>query len=88
MDDTMKLQMQLKHRHAEYGSAAFGLHQLETKVVRWVAVAQSLVRSRQIGFGQFPSRLQGGRALHGVSAFLLRVDTAKYCHPGGLPCVQ
>jgi hypothetical protein len=47
----------LQHRHAEYGASAFRLYQLKSKIVDWIAVAQTLARSRQVGFGQLPLRL-------------------------------
>jgi hypothetical protein len=42
--------VQFQHRHAEYGASAFRFYQLKSKVVDWIAVAQTLTRSRQVGF--------------------------------------
>jgi hypothetical protein len=56
-------------------------------VVDGIAVAQALGRSRQVGFGQFSSRLHGfARPFTAPKSFSL--NDSKYCHPGALPCVQ
>jgi hypothetical protein len=61
----MNLLVQIKHRHAEHGPAAFCFDQLESKVVDGIAVAQPFGRPLQVGFGQLSSRLHGVRALLG-----------------------
>jgi len=51
MDHAVDLFVQFEHGHSEHGPAALGFHELNSKVVDWMAVAQPLCHSFQRGLG-------------------------------------